>query len=78
MGLKLCWGRTIIFPVSALQEATYMPFILFLLQFGRLPDVTDLGRLDTSGLKVSFFGAGTSPSVYVSVLLTVARYTLQC
>lgn len=60
------------------RRPPHMPFILFLLQFGRLPDVTDLGRLDTSGLKVSFLGAGTSPSVYAPVLLTVAPYTLQC
>lgn len=33
-----------------------MPFVLFLLQFGHLPAVTDLGRPDKSGLKVFFSG----------------------
>lgn len=78
MRLKLCWGRTIIFHVSALQEATYMPFIIFLLQFGHLPDVTDLGRLDKSGLKVSCLGQVLVLQCVVLVQFTVACYASQC
>ena len=52
-----------------------MPFILFLLQFGHLPDDTDLGRLDKSGLKVSFSGQVLVLQCMILVLLTVACYT---